>query len=474
MRPAVARVLPLVLAAACGGGHDFVSRPAAIPPGYAIRNVRVFDAARGALLDGLLDVFVRDGRIVAVAKPGRPADGLVEIDGRAGTLLPGLVDAHGHVVAGTAPPWLGELPNQTENLEAFLYAGVTTVLDAAALTPAVFGTRRQLAAGELVGPRLYAAGPMFTAPGGHPVAILRATVPFFLRWYVVPRLSRELGTPDEARAAVGALLAERPDVVKVVIDRLPPDAPRIGNDVLAALVARAHEGGLRVVAHIGTSVDVEDAMAAGVDALLHGVYLEDISDAAVAAVRARNAPVAPTISVFDRVGEAGRMRPDGFSPLEREIAKPEVLQALTRFPEPTTPDLERQKAMFAAVAAGRDARRRNVAKLRAAGVTILAGSDSANTGHIPGAALHLELAALVEAGMTPGEALRAATLDNARFIAGADPEFGSIAPGKRADLVLVEGDPTADIRATQRIRDVFQNGVQLERRPRQDPGGPAR
>jgi imidazolonepropionase-like amidohydrolase len=107
-------------------------------------------------------------------------------------------------------------------------------------------------------------------------------------------------------------------------------------------------------------------------------------------------------------------------------------------------------------------------------VTILAGSDSANTGHIPGAALHLELAALVEAGMTPGEALRAATLDNARFIAGADPEFGSIAPGKRADLVLVEGDPTADIRATQRIRDVFQNGVQLERRPRQDPGGPAR
>jgi imidazolonepropionase-like amidohydrolase len=472
MRQHVLRCLPIVLVAACGTGHDFVARPATVPPGYAIRNVRVFDAARATLVDGLLDVFVRDGKIAAVAKPGRPAEGLVEIDGRGATLLPGLVDAHAHVGGGTAPPWLGEIPNEAENLKAFLYAGVTTVLDVGGFTPAIFATRKELAAGDRLGPRLYAAGPMFTTPGGHPVAILRRTVPWYLRWYVVPRLSREVGTPEEARTAVAALLAERPDVVKVAVDRLPPDAPRIANDVLRALVARAHEGGLRVVAHIGRSVDVEDAMAAGVDALLHGVYLEDVTDAAVTAVRARNVPVAPTIAVFDRAGDAGRMRAEGFSPLEREIATPEVLQAMTRFPEPSTPDLERQKALFGALAAGREVRRRNVAKLRAAGVTILAGSDSTNVGHIPGAALHVELAALVDAGLRPGEALKAATIDTARFVAGADAEFGSIAPGKRADLVLVDGDPTTDIRATQRIRDVFQDGVRLERRPR--PGSQRR
>jgi imidazolonepropionase-like amidohydrolase len=87
-------------------------------------------------------------------------------------------------------------------------------------------------------------------------------------------------------------------------------------------------------------------------------------------------------------------------------------------------------------------------------------------GHFPGAGLHVELMALVDAGMTPAEALKTATLDNARFLAGADPEFGLIAPGKRADLLLVDGDPTTDIRATQKILQVFQNGVQLERRRR--------
>jgi imidazolonepropionase-like amidohydrolase len=80
--------------------------------------------------------------------------------------------------------------------------------------------------------------------------------------------------------------------------------------------------------------------------------------------------------------------------------------------------------------------------------------------------LHRELALLVDAGLSPAEALRAATGDAARFVtASADPDFGVIAPGKIADLVLVEGDPTADIRAVSRIRAVFQGGVLLERRP---------
>src|SRR5439155_11892390 len=113
----------------------------------------------------------------------------------------------------------------------------------------------------------------------------------------------------------------------------------------------------------------------------------------------------------------------------------------------------------------RDAWRANVRRLRAAGVTILAGSDT-QTGVFPGAGLHRELHLLTEAGLTPAEAIRAATIDAARFLAnGKEPEFGVIAEGKLADLLLVEGDLTANLDNLAHIRAVIKGGVQLERRP---------
>jgi imidazolonepropionase-like amidohydrolase len=120
----------------------------------------------------------------------------------------------------------------------------------------------------------------------------------------------------------------------------------------------------------------------------------------------------------------------------------------------------------AAAKAARDARLRTVRKLRAAGVPVLVGSDACNPGNFPGAGLHLELAKLVEAGMTPGEALRAATFENARFLGGDGVEFGSIAVGKRADLVVVAGDPTGRIEDLAKITHVILGGAVLERRPR--------
>ena len=122
-------------------------------------------------------------------------------------------------------------------------------------------------------------------------------------------------------------------------------------------------------------------------------------------------------------------------------------------------------AFLHAAAAGHEARRRNVARLRAANIPLLAGSDACNPGQLPGAGLHLELAKLVDAGLAPAEALRVATWSNARFLAGEDADFGEIAPGKRGDLVLVAGDPTADIAVLGRITQVVLDGTVLERRP---------
>ncbi len=430
---------------------------------FCLRNVRVFNAPRATLLDGLRDVVVREGRIAAIGPAGMKVSGAPEVDGAGSVLLPGLVDVHVHAGGGSSPPGQLAMPSPQRNFEAFLYAGVTTVLDLGGLTPDIFRLREAIRRGEVLGPRLFAAGPMFTAPGGHPVALLRLTLPWWLRWYVIPRFSREVATPQDARRQVDELLAEHPDVLKLAVDRLPLEAPRLTPDAITAITAAGHEHGVRNVAHVGRSVDVVDAVNGGVDALAHVVYCEEMSDDAVAAVAAKHVPVIATISVFDSQERFLLDRPPPYLAIEREVTPPTELDALRSTP----PSFARKvlEPVLRSLVDGHDARRRNVAKLRRAGVTVLAGSDSPNSGHFAGASLHLELRDLVEAGMTPGEALRAATYDNARFLSGTAADFGEISLGSRADLLLVDGDPVADVTAVDHLRAVFLDGVRLRRNP---------
>jgi len=454
-----ASFVALLALAACAREPVLTSRPADAPRSLVIRNVRVFDAPHATVLDGPRDVVVRGGRIAGVSPPGVPAPGLREIDGAGGTLLPGLIDIHAHTGTSPDPPGKVTLPDIPGNLAAFLYAGVTTVLDLGSLTPDVFRERAKVAEGKELGPHLYAAGPMFTAPGGHPAEILRATLPWYLRWYVVPKATREVATPDAARAAVAALLPERPDVLKIAVDTGTDDVPRLSLEAIKAITEAGHEAGVRTMAHIGNSVEAADAIRGGVDALAHAPWREEITDEAVAVIAAAQKPVVVTIAIGDLL-EGPRK---DFLPIERQVASPKLIDALMA---PSSFGGEAGERFRRAVVAGHEARRRNVTKLRAAGITILAGSDACNPGDLPGAGLHLELTRLVEAGMPPGEALRAATWENARFLAGGGADFGEVAEGKRADLVLVEGDPVADIADLGRIKQVILDGAVLERHPR--------
>jgi imidazolonepropionase-like amidohydrolase len=453
----------LALAAACGGPGPppFVSRPPGASRSVVIRNVRVFDAPAARLVDGLRDVVVRDGRIAAIGTPGLGAAGLPEIDGRGGTLLPGLVDVHTHTGSSANPPSkISSLPDVDDNLGAYLRAGVTTVLDLGSLSPAVFRLREAVASGRTLGPRLYAAGPVFTAPGGHPAEVLRAWLPWYLRWYVLPRATREVASPDAARQAVAALLPEHPDLLKITIDAgARDDVPRLDVERIQAITGAGHAAGIRSIAHIGSSAEAIDAVHGGADALAHAPWREELSDAAVAVLAARPVPVVVTLAVWDLAGTP-RTRETDFLPIERVVARPDVVSALLAPPPPAD---EFTAAFMRAAAAAYPARRRNVAKLRAAGVPVLAGSDSCNPGNFPGAGLHLELAKLVEAGLTPGEALRTATWDNARFLAGDGADFGEVAVGKRADLILVAGNPAARIADLGEIRQLLLDGTPLLR-----------
>ena len=404
----------------------------------------------------LRDVLVRDGIIKVIGVRGVGGEGLPEIDGKGGTLLPGLVDVHAHTGASSEPIGHFALPDVDGNLAAYLYAGVTTVLDLGSLSPDVFRLRAGIADGKQLGPHVYAAGPMFTAVGGHPIEVLRPNLPWFLRWYVIPRTTRQIASPAEAAAAVQALIPERPDVLKIMVDAGVGDVPRLTPESFAAITAAGHAAGVRSITHVTSAADALLAVQNGTDALAHMPALDEVSDSLAATIAAKQVPVVATLAIWDLIAHVPALTEADVMPVEREVAGPELLARILAAKGDPLPFQN-------AVGAARDARRRSFAALRRAGVTILAGSDACNPGDLPGAGLHRELQTMVAFGATPGEALQAATIGNARFLAGPDPDFGIVDVDKRADLVVVAGDPTVHIEELGKITAVVLDGVVLDR-----------
>lgn len=400
-------------------------RDVALAPAFAIRDVRVFDGER---VIARANVVVRDGRIDEVGEHVAIPTGAHVVDGRGRTLLPGLIDSHVHAWGGA--------------LQDALNFGVTTVLD-------MFGdpaTLRELKpARESLAPvrhaDLFGAGFLATVAGGHGTQ-------FGLN---VPTLTG----PGDADAWVAARIADGSDFIKLVYEPkgpngLGPPFPSLDAATMAAVVQAAHTRGKLAVAHISRLGPAREALAAGVDGLVH-VQADAPPDATMLALAAeRRAFVVPTLAVNAGI-TGGRTRFElAADPRMAPFLSPEQRETLTA----EWPD--RVSVFRAGVPA------QAVRALRAAGVEILAGSDAPNLGTAQGASMHEELALLVDAGLTPVEALAAATSHPARRFAL--PDRGRIVRGARADLLLVDGDPTVDIRATRAIVSIWKNGARIERR----------
>ena len=464
MRRSLVVVLAAAAAAACAKAPSLVQPPERAAHAVLVSDVAVLDVERGTREEHR-DVLIRAGRIVEIGATGavRAPDGAKRVDGAGATLLPGLVDSHVHSANPMSAPWDHPLPDPERNLQAFLYAGVTTVVDTGDLDDKAIRRRDAVAAGKLVGPRMYAAGPVLTVKDGHPVPMLR-TLPRWMQAVAIPRHTRQLSRASEIPGVVEEVAGYGADFVKVAVDRLPDaGTPRLDGEMLAAIVTEAKKRKLRTLAHVGTTEDALDAGRAGVAAYVHHVYRDRVSDEAVREIAGFGIPMVSTLVVFERY--ANLEQPFEATALEKEIVDPAVFASLKKGPAPDDPAAKRFRPFLEEVGKQQANARDNVRRLHAAGVTILAGSDS-QTLVFPGASLHRELGLLVKAGLTPAEAIRAATLHPARFLTKEqEPDFGRVAVGTRADLLLVEGDPLADIANVSRIRAVLQEGRVLERRP---------
>jgi imidazolonepropionase-like amidohydrolase len=445
-----------------------VRAPEDSPSVTLIRDVAVLDVTTGARLRGR-DVLLRDGKIAKIgAASGKVPSGAAVVDGKGGTLVPGLIDMHGHINTSTQPSWEFSFPTPDANIDAYLYAGVTTVLDPGDASSDAFDRRDAIASGERLGPRVYTAGPVITGKGGHPVAMVREFVPGWLAWFVESQVAVQVESEEEASEAVDDIADAGADVVKIAVDRIPLDAPRMSKQTMGYVTARAKERELRVVAHIGSYEDALDAAEAGVSLWVHGPYAERLTDVQVNKLARQDVPMVATLEVFDRYARSGNgpIVPTRF---ERETVPGKVLASF--HPTPDDFELGNFEGWLVKMQKQRGVHAENVIRLRRAGVTVMTGSDT-QSGVFPGAGLHRELAQLVAAGMTPTEVIRAATLDPARFLSnGKALEFGVIMEGLDADLLLVEGDPTRDVEALSNLRAVWLDGVLLERTPVTSAGG---
>jgi imidazolonepropionase-like amidohydrolase len=428
-------------------------RGQAAPPPTLFAGVRVFDGT-GDESSPPSDVLVEDGRVRAIGAPGElPAPAYaVRIDGAGKTLLPGLVDLHARLGLGDgAPPWADRGEDARQVAGTLLWAGVTTALvpvreaDLEALNAAI-------RAGRVGGPRIYRSARVIAIEDGPARAYGRS-----LPGPEAAAVAGIDGADEAARAARWEFEHRHPSFVSI---SLAPD-PRgraLGGDAVRAVAAEAREYGRRAIAFAPSPAAAVEAAEAGAALIVAIPWTAVFSADEAGRLAATGVPVVTAVRAPGRreAALAGRATP---GPFETEALFPGRAHAFA----PPRGGIPGGAAEAAAALAGADARaRENVRVLREAGVPLLAGSGGGLPGLVPGAALHEELAALVAAGIPPGEALQMATSLPARFL---DPiqGIGVVLPGARADLVLVEGDPAVDIAATTRIAGVWQGGRRVVR-----------
>ena len=377
-----------------------------------VQDVRVFDGER---VHARRSVLFDKGVIVDADHRGAAPSGARVVSGQGRTLLPGFIDAHTHAFR------FHELP---------VLFGVTTQIDMFTDVGMMKKAKQERAEGRNhAHADLFSAGTLVTGPNGHGTQFGIA----------IPTITK----PEEAQAFVDARIAEGSDFIKVVMEGGHGFKP-LDLATAKAVIEAAHRRGKLAVVHIGNEADARAVLEAGADGLVH-LFPGESADADGLAALARNkgAFVIPTFAVLESMagwrGDDLLAAPGLAGLLDKEAQAPLKARYGTK---------ERPAMLVAPRAV--------TAALVKAGVPVLAGTDAGNPGTQYGISMHREVAALVEAGLRPAQALAAATSVPAKaFRLGGR---GYVRQGYKADLLLVEGDPTADIRATRRIVEVWKDG----------------
>jgi imidazolonepropionase-like amidohydrolase len=389
---------------------------------------RIFDGTGASI--GEADLAVEDGRVVEIG-PGLDGDERVDVAGK--TILPGLFDCHTHVTFShidtmrrIQTPFSYRFYEAMHNLEATLRIGITTIRDAGG---ADLGVKQAVEDGLIRGPRMQISLGMISQTGGHGDGWMPSGVNL--------RLDSHPGVPntivdgtDEMRLKVRELVRMGADVIKVAVSggvlspRDKPTHAHFRQEELDVLVEEANAAGIWVMAHAQATPGIKNAIRAGIRSIDHGIYLDD---EAIEMMLARGTWLVPTL-----------------------VAPRGVIDAAAAGAAIPTASVDKAHEVVAIHHA-------SFSRAVAAGVKVAMGTDSGVTPH--GNNLR-ELGLMVDGGMSPTDVLVATTRSAAELM-GLSEELGTLETGKRADLVIVEGDPLEVATLADRVVAVYQDGVRV-------------
>jgi imidazolonepropionase-like amidohydrolase len=400
----------------------------------AIVHARLINGRGGpAIPDGT--VLLRGKRIEAVGTASAvnvPPDART-IDASGKTVMPGLADMHVHLVGG----WDGETVDMLgyqRYLNALLYAGITTVLDTGNVQPYILQIRQEVASGRLLGPRIYCAGSLIDGPD--PV------------W---PDIAFSISSVSQIPAMVQRQKAAGVDVIKAYTGLSVP--------MVSRLASEGKKVGLRVFIDQGRRNGSVDLMNAGIATFAH-LPPYGLEDSAIELARTRQISFISTLSVYESFA-GRRLRQMDFlhQPLIAGATPPCFLEELRAFA--SRPDTKEAEARRTSWTRTLQAAQANAQKLWNSGVLLAAGTDAPYPGDFQGEGLHHELELLVEAGLTPLEAISSATRNASQLMNAAG--WGTLEPGKLADVLVVDGRPDQNIKDTHNVEIVIKEGVVLNR-----------
>ncbi len=417
----------------CGSRTPEAGRPAAA---IVILGAKLIDGAGGPPVADAV-VVVENGRIRAAgprAEVPVPKNS-TRVDAAGKVIIPGLVDVHCHYFAP-----VGEVKKY---LLVQLQWGVTTARSAGTDPPQAAALMHQARDGKFLAPRVYTSGLGFTHPQG------------------APQVASPINRPaneEEARAAVQKLAAQKVDFIKMWVEGGGGRTPKITPQIRAAIVAEARRNGIPVVAHVTAVEDLHQLADLGVTDFLHTPRDSAATAELIAYARSKGLSFAPTLANMEsgwHYYENPKLLED---PLLQGAFYPKawarLMDPAVRARQTAAPGLAERKQ-------GVQQAYQYIQAMSQAGVRVITGSDSgAELSPMPfGAGTHREIEMLVEAGLPPWTAIRAATLDAARVLARTEnPDYGVLRAGKAADLVVLDADPLADIRNLRRIHRVMRAG----------------
>jgi imidazolonepropionase-like amidohydrolase len=401
-------------------------------------------------------MLVADGRVVAIGPPGTievPSDAeYIDLTGK--TVIPALIDAHSHVgvVRGNVLAADNYTPDTVRgHLRIFAACGVHAVQILGTDNDYIFDLKRSQGEAPVELARVFSAGHGFGVPDGQPPQNIG-------KYAYRPK------SADEARTMFAELASKGPDVVKIWVDSNDARAgnyfgrwPAMNHDVAAAVIDEAHKRGLRVAAHLFFLADAKWLIAAGVDIIGHSVRDQEVDDELLSLMRSHGTTYIPTLTI-DESRFIYADRPAYMNdPLFVRAVSPDLIAWLRSDAYRDNINAIAEMPRWRVVAA---TSQKNVGIVHKAGIPVAMGTDSGGAPErIVGYDSHKELELLVRNGFTPLEAINSATAVSARAVGRGASDLGALTPGKRANFIVLDSDPTVDIRNTRAINQVWYGGT---------------